>query len=156
MFFTSEADRKKCDATLKDLCCGQENCRRSTLLKGLGSTEQSSVGRERCCDSCNSHCPYESLVLTHGASGSKRKKQAQKLRVISTELAESLEDRLVHERDSIIESSAAMVMLPKSVVCPINVIKEVCTRSKFVSSVDDIRAIPGLRSEFHSVFLTSP
>ncbi len=72
--------------------------------------------------------------------------------MISEQLGKSLEEKLTQGRDKIIKNSAVLPMLPKLVVCPINVIKEVCSRSKFITCIDHIRDIPCLRPEFHTFF----
>ncbi len=154
VLFYSEAEEKKCvDPALKLLCSGKENCQRSTLLKGLGSTESSNVTTDMCCDACNPQCPLSSLVLFRVPC--KRKKRPLAVRKISKALSKSLEERLTHDLDHVIENTPELLMLPKSVVCPVNVIKEVCSRSKYITTLEDIYSIPCLRPEFHTIFFNS-
>ncbi len=44
LFFSESAEKKCSDATLKAICHGKENCRRTTLLEGLGSSEHPKFG----------------------------------------------------------------------------------------------------------------
>ncbi len=92
----------------------EENCQRTTLLKGLGSTEHSGVSREECRGSCNRLCPLTSLVFFRAPS--KRTKRPRAVRKILTALRDSLEERLTQDRDKFIENNPDLLMLPKSVV----------------------------------------
>ncbi len=154
MLFFSAADEKKCsDPALKALCVGKENCRRQTLLQSLGSEEHPTTVREACCDICHPKCPYDTLAMPCTPTSIRQRPKA--IRVLSQGLKRKLQQRLLQERDAVISNRLALQMLPKSVVCPVKVIEEVCTRSKYISNLKDIRSIPCLRSELHASFLNT-
>ena len=81
------------------------------------------------------------------------KKRRPRLHPMSADVSHYLEFKLVSECDAIIENNGALRMLPKSVICPIGVIKEVTLRSKSIECVEDMRLFPCLRPEFHTPFL---
>ena len=76
------------------------------------------------------------------------KKRQPRPHPMSADVLHYLEFKLVSERDAIIENNGALRMLPKSVICPIGVIKEVTSRSKSIECVEDMRLFPCLRPEF--------
>ena len=81
------------------------------------------------------------------------KKRRPRVRPVSTEEQSTLESKLLVERDTLIANNPDLRMIPKSVICPISVIKELCYRRKSISSLEDIRSFAGVRPELHLAFL---
>ena len=59
---------------------------------------------------------------------------------------------LLSQRDALIERIPALKIFPKSVICPLSLIRELCMRSRSIKSVDDIQSFSCVRPEFHSPF----
>ena len=103
-----------------------------------------------CCDVCQPVCPYTELNI---ASESLRtRKRRPRMRTVSSDIRSSLETKLLVERDALISKHPGLKMLPKSVVCPLSVIREVCSRCKSINSIEDIRSLPCIRPVSFSPF----
>ena len=72
---------------------------------------------------------------------------------LAPDIKSALETRLLIERDRLISKHPALKMFPKSVVCPLGVIKEVCGRSRAIANIEDMHSLPCIRPEFHEPFL---
>ena len=98
-------------------------------------------------------CPYTELNI---ASESLRtRKWRPRMRAVSSDIRSSLETKLLVERDALISKHPGLKMLPKSVVCPLSVIREVCSRCKSINSIEDIRSLPCIWPEFHLAFFNA-
>ena len=53
-----------------------ENCRRVTMLEGIGSSEH--VTRDICCDVCTEGVPYPRLAILGRSTSTSRKRRAAK------------------------------------------------------------------------------
>ena len=125
-------------------------CCRNTILRALGD-ERSSAQKNLCCIICHPPCPYPELMFL--SAPREARKRRPRIRPLSPELQSSIESRLLKERDSIIDSDPALKMLPKSLICPISVIKDICSKSTSICSVEDIRSFPCVRTNFMFAFL---
>ena len=150
LFYTAAELKGLTDSNLRSLCDNKENCRRRTLLKALGSSESVTTESGICCDICEPVCPYEELDCPK-LSAEPRKNTLRK-RTLPTVSRQLLETELVAQREALIERNPALKMFPKSVICPITVIREVCNRSRSVKTVDDLKSIACLRQELHVPF----
>ena len=140
------------DQSLRAICENKENCRRHTVLQALGSGESTSVSKRLCCDVCESVCPYSELAFTFV---SMPKKRQLKVHPICADILQSLEAQLITERDTFIANNPPLKMLPKSVICPVSVIKEVALRSKSINCIEDMRLFSCLRPEFYTPFFNA-
>ena len=140
------------------MCEQTENCRRSTLLKSLGSDEAVTVSPGMlCCDVCS-----PALRLTRSRVGSKPdifqrvtlacKPRQRAVRTITPALQKELKERLKMERDAIVEGDIGCRMLGKHVVIPDTCIDELCNRARFIKDCVDIISVPGLRKHFVKLF----
>ena len=124
MLLYSTAETKNCtDQSLRALCENKENCRH-TVLQALGSDECTSLSKNLCCDVCRPVCPYIELAFSFVSMPLGAKKRQPRLHPTSADVLHYLEFKLVSERDANIENNGALRMLPKSVICPIGVIKD--------------------------------
>ena len=142
--------KKRTDPDLKALCDQKENCRRRILLRALGSDECSSVTRNLCCDCCQPVYPY--FDLTVPSVTLETRKRRPRTGSVPVDIQTFLETKLLVERDAIIAKNPALKMLPKSVVCPLTIIRDMCARSHSINSVEDISAYPCIRPELHLPF----
>ena len=81
------------------------------------------------------------------------KKRRPRVHPVSSEEQGTLEHKLIVIRDTTIGNNPVLRMILKSVVCPVSVIRELCSRSKCISSLEDIRSFAGIRPEFHLALL---
>lgn len=151
LFYSTVEAKNSSDHYLKSLCNDSENCRRCNLLQALGKDECSTVSKNLCCDVCQPTCPYTDLTLPFSTLPTKKRRP--RLQPVSAEDQKTLESKLLVERDTVIASNPALKMLPKSVVCPISTIKELCSRSKSINCAQDIYAFAGVRPELCTPFL---
>ena len=144
------------DDDLVKVCEQTENCRRSTLLRSLGSNEivDASSGTP-CCDVCSAiigtSCTRSRVVdkvdiLQPTTLAPKRRRRA--MRSVTPTMEKRLRDRLQVERDAIVDSEIGYHMLGKYVVIPDTCIDELCKRAKFIKVCDDVSSVPGLRKQF--------
>ena len=77
-----------------------------------------------------------------------------KKRALQADIQHNLEKRLLLERDLLIDRHPMLKMLPKSVICPLSVIKDVCSRSRGIKGIEDLKLLPCIRPEFHLPFLS--
>ena len=103
-----------------------------------------------CSNVCEAVCPYTELVCL--ASTLEVKKHRRRVRLLSAEAQSSLQSMLVAERDRLISDNPVFKRVPKSVVCPISVIKEVAAKSASINCLEDIRAFPGVREQLQVAF----
>ena len=103
-----------------------------------------------CCDVCQPVCPYTELTVT-SVSVEARKRTVRK-RALPTDMQHFLEAKLLVERDALIARHPALKMFPKSVICPLSVVRELCSKSRSINNIDDIRSLPCIRPEFHLPF----
>ena len=106
-----------------------------------------------CCDVCQPVCPYTELNIASESLGTRKRRP--RMRAVSSDIQSSLETKLLVERDTLISKHPGLKMLPKSVVCPLSVIREVCSRCKSINSIEDIRSLPCIRPEFHLAFFNA-
>ena len=104
-----------------------------------------------CCNVCEVLCPYTELVFP--SCTPEVKKRRPRVRSLLPENANSLQLELLGVRDRVIAENPAFRMVPKSVVCPVSVIKLVTSRSSSIKCIEDFHTIPGLRKQFHAPFL---
>ena len=150
LFYSAAEMKGTTNSTLTSVFDQKENCRRRTLLKALGSSESVTVNSGLCCDVCEPVCPYKELEFSF-VSVVSRKRTVRK-RALPPTTQQSMEAELLAQRDALIEKNPALKIFPKSIVCPLSVIKEVCLRSRSIKSVHDFQSIPCVRQEFYSPF----
>ena len=109
-----------------------------------------SVANGLCCDICQPVCPYSELTISPVTL--ETRKHRPRTRSVPVCIQSSLETKLLVERDALIAKNPALKMLPKSVICPQSVIKEVCSRSP---SINLMRLFPCVRPEFHLPFFNA-
>ena len=138
------------------VCEQTENCRRTTLLRALGSNElvDGSPGTP-CCDVCSvivrTSCTRSRVVdkldiFRPATLAPKPRRRA--VRSVTPTLEKRLRDRLQLERDAIVDSEIGYKMLGKYVVIPDTCIDELCKRAKFIKDCADVSSVPGLRKQF--------
>jgi hypothetical protein len=148
VLYFSPSEEKKCiDHGLQLLCREKENCFHHTILQALGSDEVSSVVKEKCCNSCNLVCPYAELSFP-----SYRKKRQQRIHNVTSDMKKTLGTRLLKVVDDAVRRFPALKMLPRSLVCPASVIRLICEKSPYISSIQDLDTIPCLRRELKAKF----
>ena len=140
------------DRTLSKFVHDQENCRRKTLVSGMGGRVDNIVRSERCCDLCTpSAIPHKGrLDVTQAGMPPKRKRRIA-VRVITDDLLESLKQRLYRERSTYIQENTCLRMVGPSFVCPDVTIDEICKQAEYISSVDDI-SLFGVRTDLKDRF----
>ena len=140
------------DKTLLKFAHDQENCRRRTLVSGMGGRIDNLVRSERCCDLCTpSAIPCKGrLDVTQAGMPSKRKRRIA-VRVITDNLLGSLKQRLCLERSTYIQENPCLRMVGPSFVCPDVTIDEICKQAEYISSVDDI-SLFGIRTDLKHRF----
>lgn len=63
-----------------------------------------------------------------------------------------LKDRLLQERHRYVQDHPAFLYLGEEAVCPDCVIQNICTKSRFIKTKEDMSSIYGLRSELSEKF----
>ena len=137
------------------VCEQTDNCRRSTLLRSLGSNEivDGSSGTP-CCDVCSAiigtSCAGRVVdkldIFQPTTLAPKPRRRA--VRCVTPTMEKRLRDRLKVERDAIVDSEIGYQMLGKYVVIPDTCIDELCKRTKFIKDCDDVSSVPGLCKQF--------
>lgn len=136
------------DPVLQLYCRGSE-CRRSVLLRGLGSSEESRVDPQKCCYVCHSSCLYPRVNFPKPVRSTR--KRHINVREISADLRDELHSRLVKERNAIVDEHPSFPMIGSNFLCPDSVLDELCARASYVSSVDDLDILC-LRPQFRDRF----
>ena len=122
------------DSTLHDFITGSENCRRLTLVRGLGGSDHL-VGSERCCDVCTPSAISSGdrlNVLEIGQPVRHRKRVA--VRYISEELVTTLKTELRVARSRYLEENPSFSMVGPEFVCPDITIDELCSQATYIDS----------------------
>ena len=135
---------------MKTFCKNTENCRRLTMLRAVGSSEQVHASGG-CCDVCTAGGVQCGRLDILRASSRKNHRREATRRVIGTHLAKTLRDALFEERAKIVEEHPAYAMLGESFVCPSGVILKLCEQARYISKVEDID-IFCLRTELRDRF----
>ena len=140
------------------VCEQTENCRRSTLLRSLGSNELHVVDASPgtpCCDvcsvvdrtSCNRSRVVDKLDIFQPTTLAPKPRR-HAVRSVTPSLERRQRDRLRLERDAIVDSEIGYKMLGKYVVIPDTCIDELCKRAKFIKDRADVSSVSGLRKQF--------
>ena len=136
------------DAILLEFAIGSENCRRQTLIRGMGGSDFARP-MERCCDVCTPQAimSHDRLnVLEIGKALRKKKRVA--VRVVSKELSQTL----MAERDKYVEENPCCHSIGANFVCPDVTIDELCSQAEYIQSSSDITLF-GVRSDLKHRFL---
>ena len=140
------------DAILLEFAIGSENCRRQTLICGMGGSDFARP-MERCCDVCTPQAimSHDRLnVLEIGKALRKKKRVA--VRVVSEELSQTLREQLMAERDKYVEENPCFHPIGANFVCPDVTIDELCSQAEYIQSPSDITLF-GVRSDLKHRFL---
>ena len=150
--YTAKELQAEGNAQLIDFVANQENCRRHSLLRNLGSTESLVGDRTLCCDVCSigvvPYCKLKFLTKRPIIGRAKRRKVHQTL---SPQLLDELKRNLIKEREIITLSSPGFSFLGPDIVCPLPIICQLCKIAKYVKTIDDIK-VPGLRPQLYDRF----
>ena len=95
--------QQKMDTSIKDFCTSNENCRRKSLLKAVGSTESVISSDNPCCDVCNPDVP-DHIVCLQAAAPSIRKQRRRRVRNVSYDQEVQMTEALMRKRDIYIDS----------------------------------------------------
>lgn len=120
------------DPKLQQYCFGNENCRRITLLRSVGSLEDVS-GNDACCDVCTPSVP---LLLLDSLVTQKRKRR-HLVRRVGKVTTEQLRLRLVAEREKLMSEHPGYRMIG-DFVCSDATIGELCQQAKYCNNIDDV------------------
>ena len=152
LFYSAAEMKGTTDLILRSLCDQKENCRRLAIIRALGSSELLSGERGLCCDVCAPVCPYKELAVPCGVVAARRR--TVRKRALSPTTSRLMEKELISQRDALIERNPALKIFPKSVICPLSVIREICLRSRSIKSINDFQLISCVRPELHSPFFS--
>ena len=136
--------KQKCpNVVMKNYCLNKENCLRKMLVQGVGGEDVSTS--EQCCSSCSGgSIPYPRVDICVSGKSS-RAKRPQTVRVVSQQLQESLKERLIQARNSVLLANPGYRMLGQHFVCPDSVIDNgICS----VSDMNMYFLRPELRQQF--------
>lgn len=91
------------------------------------------------------------LIICDAYQGSKRR------RIAAWDVTESLErilkERLLQERHRYFQDHPAFLFLGEEAVCPDCVIQNICTKSRFIKTKEDMSSIYGICSKLSDKFL---
>lgn len=149
--FYSNRQRKKNsigDAVLSQFAVGSENCRRQTLICGMGGTNCARP-MERCCDVCTPRAIMSHDRLNVLEIGKAKKRVA--VRVVNEELSQSLREQLMAERDKYLEENPCFRSIGANFVCPDVTIDELCSQAEYIQTCSDITLF-GVRSDLKDRF----
>ena len=154
LFFSKSKGGKKDsgeDSTLSRFTGGSENCRRKTLMVGMGGN-CSGVSSQRCCDVCTPDAIVASDRLNVLELGKvvRRKKRAAS-RLVNDELLDKLKTELFVERTRYLQENPCFNMVGVEFVCPSVTIDELCSQAAYIETVNDI-SLYGIRSELRVRF----
>ena len=134
------------DETLSNFVYSKENCRRKTLILGMGGTGVLEPS-ERCCDMCTpSAVSADDRLNVLQVGKSVRRKRRVAVRVVNEELLKNLKCRLCVERDTFMQESPCLYMVGPDFVCPDVTIDELCAQAEYIETPDDITLF-GIRPE---------
>ena len=142
MFYSLQQKFK--DPKLQQYCFGNENCRRVTLLRSVGSLEDVSRN-DACCDVCTPGVPHAVDLLTPKAT--QKRKRRHLVRRIGKVTSEQLRPRLVEEREKLMSEHPGYRMIGPEFVCSDAAIGELCQEVKYFNSIDDVNTYH-VRPEF--------
>ena len=142
---------KNASGDLRELIDNKENCRRSTILRALGSGEERQPDRIACCDVCGTEQlpPALQAVFPSSASVTAGRSRA---RTVPRRVRDELRAALIAARDQIVDLSIGFKMLGTEVVCSTKVINDVCKNVAYIESVEDLKIIKGLRTDLYHHF----
>lgn len=121
------------------------------MLKGL---ESSGVVRHSstCCQVCSCGIiPYGRLDILKPGTRQYRKKP-RTVRCISDDVMKELEAKLHHERKQFLDENSCYRIFGPQCICCDSVIKELCSKAKFITDVEDLSSVKLLRPELRSRF----
>ena len=131
MFYSRQQKFK--DPKLQQYCFGNENCRRITLLRSVGSLEDVS-GSDACCDVCTPSVPCVVLDLLV----TQKRKRRHLVRRVGKVTTEQLRLRLVAEREKLMSEHPGYRMIGADFVCSDAAIGELCQQAKYCNNIDDV------------------
>lgn len=145
------------DQSVKDFCGfeDKENCRRRFLLRHLGDESGCVSNLSRCCDHCNPlgvPDPDLKKVLEKGKRKRRKQHVCKIVRTVDKQDVENVKSELLAERKKIVESSVGQRMLGEDGICHERIIDAICEHVKYISSVDDLKHIRGLRPHLFQPF----
>ncbi len=123
------------DPLLERYCVEGENCRRRTLLEGVGGSQH--TRGDFCCDVCTQGDPHPRLAILGCSTVVARKRRAVVHALDKSDL-ELLTSRLQQERDKIIAEHPAFRMIGSNFVLSDCAIVEICKEAKFFCSSSDL------------------
>ena len=139
-------DMNSVDVRLKSVCTDKENCRRSTILSGVGNNDCMHTATN-CCDVCTwGKIPYPRLDILQCVCRPRTKKYCQ-LREVDNCMKEQLKNVLLEEREIIIQENPGYMMMGKNYVYSDYFIDTAVEKSDSIKSPEDLQHLL-LRPEY--------
>ena len=144
------------DQGLANFITNSENCRRLSLLQGLGdSSTTDASNRFECCDCCcpsalssSAYCRLN--ILKQGVAS--RVKRRRAARSVDKDL---LKDKLVTARNSFLQQQDDFCAVGIQFICSDSVIDKLCEQAKFIQNIDDFPVeLFGIRQEIKHTFFS--
>lgn len=133
-------------AQVEQFCTSKENCRRKTLLSGVGCTSFTPV-TVNCCDVCSPSVRSSASAIPKETR--KRRRACRKLQEVHTN---TLRKKLEEERECILRENPECALLGQEFICSTHVISKLCDNAKFYESREDVNVF-GIVPEFRNRFL---
>lgn len=116
------------------------------MLEGIGGNKTTSDASV-CCDVCaTGKVPYAHLDILKPMY-IPRKERRRAIRATDDDLIESLKERLIKEREKIIEENPGYAMLGPCFVFPDHVIHKICDEATYINDVSVLNHMDCLRLE---------
>lgn len=133
------------DVHLKSVCTG--NCRRSTILSGVGNNDHIMCTATNCCDVCTwGNIPYPRLDILQCASRPRSKRSCE-VREVDNRMKEQVKMVLLDEREKIIKENPGYIMMGKNYVYSDYLIDTIVEKSDSIRSPEDLQHLC-LRPEY--------
>ena len=153
LLFNPKSLQRTKDQSLQIYCSDKENCKRSILLASVGNARTCSTATQ-CCDTCTQgKVPYSRVDIL-SPTQLKRSKRPIAVRDVTSALRDKIKSDLFKEREKVLEEYPSYRMLGSSFICSDSIISELCSKAKFVKSVDDLNNVCGLRPELSLRFFS--
>lgn len=118
------------------------------MLDGVGGKNIGSTSPV-CCDvCCCDSVPYSTLDILKPGYIPRKRKSPPTVRTVDSHVKDTLRERLVKERAKIVRDNPGYAMLGPSFVFSDAVIKQLCTKSEFITSIDFLDDVKGIRLEY--------
>ena len=151
LFYSDRNLKKIEDTTLSQFISSAENCRRQTLISGMGGSGCVRPS-ERCCDVCTPQAitANDRLNILEIGKAMRRRKRVR-VSVVSEDLTKALKEQLLAERAKYLEENPCYLSVGASFVCPDVTVDELCSQAEYIETSSDITLF-GIRSELKERF----